>query len=73
MDSGRCGGCRFNLPVYMGDGDELLTACVYILRTGHKRPCPPGEACGVFEPVRPAGGVRPERSEKFIFGKGQYI
>ena len=70
MCDGRCGGCRYNLPVYMGDGDELLTACVYILRTGHKRPCPAGEACSVFEPARPdrRGGM-----ERLSFGKGQYI
>lgn len=44
-----CGGCRFSVPVYIGDGDELMTGCVYILRTGHRRPCPPGEACTVRE------------------------
>lgn len=44
-----CEGCRYAAPVYMGDGDELMTACVYILRTGHRRPCPPGEGCTVRE------------------------
>ncbi len=47
----KCDGCRFSIPVYMGDGEELLRACVYILRTGHRRPCPPGEQCRVFEPA----------------------
>ena len=47
-----CGGCRFAVPVYMGDGEELLGACVYILRTGRRRPCPPGGACTVYEPAR---------------------
>ena len=50
MDGG-CIGCRFAAPVYMGDGEELLTACVYLLRTGHRRPCPPGDGCRVFEPA----------------------
>ena len=45
----RCGGCRYGVPVYIGDGEELLTACVYILRTGKRRPCPPGEACWAYE------------------------
>lgn len=44
-----CGGCRYAVPVYMGDGDELMTACVYILRTGKRRPCPPGPACQCYE------------------------
>lgn len=70
MTDGRCAECRFAVPVYMGDGDELLTACVYILRTGHKRPCPAGAACSVFEPARPESGVR---FEKMCFGKGQTI
>lgn len=51
MKTTPCTGCRFAIPVYMGDGDDLLTACVYLLRAGHKRPCPPGEACTVREPA----------------------
>ena len=47
-----CEGCRFSVPVYIGDGDELMTACVYILRTGHRRPCPPGERCTAYEPAQ---------------------
>ncbi len=70
MKNGRCSRCRFAVPVYMGDGDELLTACVYILRAGHKRPCPPGEGCGVFEP---AGADRGAAPKKMLFGKGLYI
>ena len=59
----RCGRCRFAVPVYMGDGDELLTACVYILRTGRRRPCPPGDGCQVFEPARPEHGRQRDREE----------
>ena len=51
--NGYCGSCRFAVPVYMGDGEDLMTACVYILRTGKKRPCPPGGACTVREPAEP--------------------
>ena len=46
-----CKGCRFSIPLYIGDGDELLNCCVYILRTGKKRPCIPGEGCTVYEPA----------------------
>ena len=46
-----CAGCRFLAPVYIGDGDELLSACVYILRTGQKRPCPAGPGCTAYQPA----------------------
>lgn len=70
MTNDRCAACRFDMPVYIGDGDELLTACVYILRTGHKRPCPAGDACSVFEPASPDDrtGYKMMR-----FGKERYI
>lgn len=60
---GGCAGCRYAVPVYIGDGDELLTACVYILRTGRRRPCPPGIGCGVYESAEravPAGNTGKE-------------
>ena len=47
-----CEGCRFSSPIYMGDRDELMKCCVYILRTGRKRPCIPGAGCTVREPLR---------------------
>ena len=47
-----CRGCRFSIPLYIGDGDELLNCCVYILRTGKKRPCIPGAGCSVYEPAQ---------------------
>ncbi len=52
-----CEGCRYAVPVYMGDGEELMRACVYILRTGRKRPCPPGEGCTVREPAEPGSSA----------------
>ena len=61
-ENGReCAGCRFAVPVYMGDGEELLTACVYILRTGKKRPCPPGRECTVREPAGGDGAADTQR------------
>lgn len=57
MDKKRCAGCRYAVPIYMGDGDELMTACVYILRTGRRRPCPPGDGCRAFEPAEAAVGA----------------
>ena len=47
-----CEGCRYSVPIYMGDGDELMDCCVYILRTGRKRPCIPGAGCTVYESAR---------------------
>ena len=47
-----CEGCRYSVPIYMGDGDELMDCCVYILRAGRKRPCMPGAECTVYEPAR---------------------
>ena len=44
-----CEGCRYCVPIYIGDGDELLNCCVYILRKGSKRPCKPGAECTVYE------------------------
>ena len=46
----RCQGCRYAVPVYFGDGDDLLTGCVYILRQGKRRPCPAGDGCTAYEP-----------------------
>ena len=51
--SQRCAGCLYCVPVYMGDGDQLMEACTYILHTGQKRPCPRGAGCTVYEPANP--------------------
>lgn len=63
--SDKCRRCRFAVPVYMGDGDELLTACVYILRTGKRRPYPPGEDCRVYEPAQINSHTQEQREEIF--------
>ena len=46
----RCSQCVYSCAVDMGDGGELMRACVYILHQGKRRPCPAGEACAVFRP-----------------------
>ena len=48
-----CDRRRYGAPVYIGDGDELMAACTYLLHTGHRRPCPAGPGCTVFEPNDP--------------------
>ena len=50
MTGDRCKNCRFSYPVDLGDGGEMLRACVYILRRGERRPCPAGDACTAFAP-----------------------
>ena len=62
----RCEECRYGVPVYMGDGEELMCACVYILRTGRRRPCPPGRECRVFEPAQT--DICAQAQGKEIFG-----
>lgn len=62
----KCEDCRFSVPIYMGDGDELMTACVYILRMGRRRPCPPGAGCAVYEPA--AEDVRADARGKEFMG-----
>lgn len=62
MDGG-CDGCRYAIPVYIGDGEELMSACVYILRTGHRRPCPPGAGCQVYEPAQAGMCAQAQRKE----------
>lgn len=60
-----CEGCRFSIPIYIGDGDELLNCCVYILRTGRKRPCIPGAECTVRESLRPNEYALQRRENKW--------
>lgn len=45
----RCMSCRYSVQVDVGLDCEMLTACVYILKKFERRPCPPGEACTVYE------------------------
>lgn len=58
----KCAGCRYSVSVDMGDGGEMLRACVYILRHGERRPCPPGADCTVY---RPAAAPATERTGQF--------
>lgn len=45
----RCNKCQYSCPVNVGVDGRLVNACNYILVRFEKRPCPPGEACTVFE------------------------
>lgn len=60
MDGGkqprRCATCRYSTWVDVGQDCEMLTACVYILRKGTRRPCPAGEECTVYERASWKGG-----------------
>ncbi len=47
-----CRSCVFSCEVNVGEEREMLRACVYILHTGHRRPCPAGKGCTVYKPVR---------------------
>lgn len=43
--SGTCNGCIYNRPLCSSSHEA--TYCAYILITGRRRPCPPGEGCTV--------------------------
>lgn len=45
-----CTHCRYGRRIDMGENGTMLTACLYILKTGKRRPCPVGEDCTVYEP-----------------------
>jgi len=44
--SERCKSCRYFWHVNQSVG---YMGCEYILRTGTRRPCPPGDACTVYQ------------------------
>lgn len=43
-----CGDCVY-LTKMSGAGETKIPACVYILETGMRRPCPAGKNCKVKE------------------------
>ena len=45
-----CDSCRYSFRADVSGDGQMLTACVYILRTGTRRPCPYGEGCAVYRP-----------------------
>lgn len=69
--SGRCKRCVYGAAVSMGDEGEMLCACTYILRKGHRRPCPPGEDCAVYEPALRRREA--ERRENAYHGPGKPV
>ena len=50
MGMSKCDRCVYSCFVDIGDGGEMIRACVYILHQGKRRPCPGGEDCTVFLP-----------------------
>lgn len=48
MNHNKCRTCRYSYLVDLGENGEMLRACVYIVKTGSRRPCAPGEACTVW-------------------------
>ena len=52
----KCNSCWYSTPVITHQYAKPTRACVYILKTGHRRPCKPGEACTVYVS---RGGVVP--------------
>ncbi len=54
----KCNKCIYSCPVDVGEENEMMRACVYILVKYERRPCPAGAGCTVYEPRR-----RGERSK----------
>lgn len=54
----RCKGCRYS----SGQTFAPLVGCLYILRTGHCRPCPAGAECTEFK----EGGALEDVSASFL-------
>lgn len=46
--SARCRGCIYSTETEIG-ADGRLTACYYIVFTGKRRPCPPGDRCTEYK------------------------
>ena len=62
-----CRGCRYSRWMDLGDEGQMLRGCVYILRTGTRRPCPAGAGCTVYaQGTRRQSGLRfgGERKER---------
>lgn len=52
IEASKCGSCKYGY-MHMNFGPY----CDYILLTGHRRPCPPGEECTAYEKGQhPDGG-----------------
>ncbi len=60
MRRSRCASCRYAWEADVGLEGEMLRACLYILRAGRRRPCPPGRGCTVYERRRPPEEARHE-------------
>ena len=63
MISDSCAGCRH----FWQYGDFAdARACIYILDTGHRRPCPGGYGCTEYQPFKEG---KNERKPKTTFGR----
>ena len=47
-----CETCRHARLVDIGEDGALLRACLYLLHSGERRPCPAGAGCTVYAPRR---------------------
>lgn len=47
--SEKCEKCDYSTRVICNEYGRPGIACVYILFTGMRRPCPPGDSCTVFK------------------------
>ena len=45
----KCSTCKYSCRISFEGGDRF---CQYILITGHRRPCPGGNECTVYERCR---------------------
>jgi len=54
----RCDSCRYGFQADVGEEGKMLTACIYILRAGERRPCPFGEGCTVYLPREKRDGPK---------------
>lgn len=50
----KCRSCAYSCTVNVGEEREMMRACVYILHTGRRRPCPAGKDCTEYKPVQRA-------------------
>lgn len=64
-----CENCYYSILVVDPDTEARFVACGYILRTGTKRPSPPGKLCSVRKPLERPKNVSykydPEQSKRY--------
>lgn len=58
----KCESCVYR--TYVGEGGNIA-ACYYLIRTGHRRPCPAGDECTVYRKGSPLCGEFGTVKEEF--------